>query len=190
MRLLLAPLLYLALALSANPAAADRAEIAALEALREGSLKKLAFHSAPRPASTAAFDLADGAGTGSLADYRGKYILLNFWATWCAPCRKEMPQLQALQDTLGGDSFEVVTIATGRNAPQGIVKFFQQAGITSLPRHQDPKQLLARDMGVLGLPATVILDPEGREIARLLGEADWNSDSARAIVKHLTHNPE
>ena len=190
MRRLLAPLLYLALALTANPALSGSADIAALEALRQGDLKKLSFHAAPRPASDAAFERADGAGPGSLADYRGKYVVLNFWATWCAPCRKEMPQLQALQDAMGGDRFEVVTIATGRNSPQGIVKFFDQAGITSLPRHQDPKQLLARDMGVLGLPATVILDPNGLEIARLLGEADWNSDSARAIVKHLTRNQE
>lgn len=189
MHRLFAPLLYLALAVTANPALAGGEDIAALEALREGDLKKLGFHSEPRAASQAGYELADGAGSGTLADYRGKYVVLNFWATWCAPCRKEMPQLQALQDDLGGENFAVVTIATGRNSPAGIKKFFAKAGITSLPRHQDPKQALARDMAVLGLPATVILDPEGNEIARLLGEADWNSPSARAIVTHLIAPP-
>ena len=81
----------------------------------------------------AAFQLADDQGTGTLADYRGKVVLVNFWATWCAPCRKEMPGLQALQDEFGGDRFQVVTIATGRNSPDGIKRFFDEAGVTSLP---------------------------------------------------------
>lgn len=184
MRLIRSLLLYMALLASANVAAA--ADIAALEALRDGDMKKLVFHAEPKPASTAEFQLADGAGTGTLADYRGKVILLNFWATWCAPCRKEMPGLQALQTEYGGDRFQVVTLATGRNSPQGIIKFFDEIGVTDLPRHQDPKQAVAREMAVLGLPVSVILDAEGREIARLVGDADWSSDSARAIIRALT----
>ena len=182
MRLLQSLTLYLALALGANAALADSAQ---LEALREGDMKKLVFHSTPQPASEASFRLADDAGTGQLADYRGQYVLLNFWATWCAPCRKEMPTLAALQQEFGGESFQVVTLATGRNSPSAISKFFDKISVTSLPRHQDPKQALARDMGILGLPITVILDPEGQEIARLRGDADWHSDSARAIVAAL-----
>ena len=96
-----------------------------------------------------------------------------------------MPTLSALQTEFGDDSFEVVTLATGRNSPAGIVKFFDEQGITNLPRHQDQKQAIARDMAVLGLPVTVILNPEGEEIARLMGEADWYSDSARAIINAL-----
>ena len=72
------------------------------------------------------FQMADGAGETSLADYRGKVLLVNFWATWCAPCRKEMPMLSELQTEFGGDHFEVITIATGRNSPQGIKKFFDE----------------------------------------------------------------
>ena len=183
MRLVRFLTLYMALLLGANAALA--ADIATLEGLREGDMKKLSLHSTPKPVSDKAFQLPDGAGTGTLADYRGKYILLNFWATWCAPCRKEMPMLAALQEEFGGDRFQVVTLATGRNSPAGIKKFFAEIGVTDLPRYQDPKQALARDMGVLGLPVTVIVDPDGNEIGRLMGDADWASQSAKAIIAAL-----
>ncbi|MCL6282867.1 TlpA family protein disulfide reductase [Ruegeria sp. 2012CJ41-6] len=182
MKKLLLALVYTALASGANAAGED---IAALEALREGQMKKLVFHLEPKATSGQAFELADGAGSATLADYQGKYVLLNFWATWCAPCRKEMPMLSELQEEFGGEHFEVLTLASGRNAPAGILKFFEDAGIDNLPRHQDPKQAVARDMAVLGLPITIILDPEGNEIARMRGDADWNSDSAKAIIAEL-----
>lgn len=174
-------ILYAALAVCANGAAADTA---ALEALREGTMKKLVFHSTPKPASELDFTDPDD-GTRNLANYRGKYVVVNFWATWCAPCRKEMPSLDNLQAELGGDNFEVVTIAAGRNTLSGITKFFETAEVTHLPILLDPKLKLARSMGVLGLPITVVLDPEGNEIARLTGDADWDSTSAMAIFSAL-----
>jgi thiol-disulfide isomerase/thioredoxin len=155
-----------------------------LEALRTGSMKKLVFHEAPKPAGTAAFFTSDGVEE-HLSDHAGRIVLVNFWATWCAPCRKEMPMLSELQFDLGGDDFEVLTIATGRNQPQAMKKFFEEAGVTNLPLATDPSSALAREMGVLGLPATVILDRRGHEIARMLGDAEWNSDSARAIIAQL-----
>ena len=154
-------------------------------ALRDGDMKKLVFHTTPEATSNAPFQLADDAGDKTLDAYEGKYVLLNFWATWCAPCRKEMPMLSALQAEFGGDDFEVVTIATGRNTPAGIAKFFKDANIDNLPRYQDPKQSLAGQMGIFGLPITVIMNPEGQEIARLRGDADWSSDSAKAIIAEL-----
>ncbi len=183
MRLIRLIPLYMALALGAN--AALSADVGALEALRDGSMKKLIIHSEPKPVEVVEFQLEDDKGTGSLADYRGKHVLLNFWATWCAPCRKEMPQIAELQEEFGGDKFEVLTLATGRNSPAGIRKFFKNHGISNLPRHQDPKQAVAREMGIVGLPITVIIDPEGQEIARLIGDAEWNSDSAKAIISTL-----
>ena len=93
--------------------------------------------------------------------------------------------LDALQTEFGGERFEVVTVATGRNSVQGIRRFFEEVEVANLPVLLDPKQELAREMGVFGLPITVILDREGREIARLRGEADWESDSAKAIVAAL-----
>ena len=182
MRKLLLALMYTGLSLGANPALADNA---ALMELRAGDMKKLVIHDAPKATSSAAFYLEDDGGTTTLEAYRGKYILLNFWATWCAPCRKEMPQINTLQKEFGGDAFEVLTVASGRNSPMGIKKFFAEAGIDSLPRHQDPKQALSAQMGIFGLPITVIIDPEGREIARLRGDAEWDSDSAKAIIKAL-----
>lgn len=93
--------------------------------------------------------------------------------------------LSDLQTEFGGDAFEVVTIATGRNELAGIKRFFGDIQVDNLPLYLDPKQKLARDMGVLGLPITVILDPKGREVARMRGDAEWNSDSAKAIIRAM-----
>ena len=186
MKILRFALVYTALSLCAimGPTQAT-ADLAAAEGLREGDMKKLVFHAEPKDVSDSAFVLADDAGETTLEAWRGKYVLLNFWATWCAPCRKEMPQLAELQSEFGGPDFEVLTLATGRNSPTGIAKFFEEIGVDNLPRHQDPRQAVARDMAVLGLPITVLIDPEGREVARLIGDADWASDNAKAIVATL-----
>ena len=172
--------LYTALAFTANAAHAD---IATAEAAREGTMKKLLF-SEPAEVSGVTFTDPDG-GEYRLSDFRGKHVVVNFWATWCAPCRKEMPMLSELQTEFGGETFEVVTIATGRNSVPGIRKFFEEVGVDNLPLYLDPKSALGRDMAVLGLPITVILDPEGREIARMRGDAEWNSDSAKAVIRAL-----
>ncbi len=182
MKKLIAAAVYTALAFGASPALADLD--AAAEA-REGDMKKLVIHAEPKEVSQVPFQLADGAGEMPLSAYQGKVVVLNFWATWCAPCRKEMPHLSELQSEIGGDTFEVVTIATGRNSPKGIKKFFDEIGVDNLPRHQDPKQKLAAEMGIFGLPITLILDAEGREVARLRGDADWASESAFAVIRAL-----
>ena len=183
MKKLLLALVYTALTAGANPALASDADI--ILPMLAGDMKKLAVHETPKATSDAPFNLEDDAGQASLEDYRGKYVLVNFWATWCAPCRKEMPHLSELQTELGGPDFEVLTIATGRNSPTGISKFFKEVGIANLPRLQDPKQSLASQMGIFGLPITVLVDPEGREISRLRGDADWASDTAKGIIKAL-----
>jgi len=176
MRYLLAAVLYTALAATAN------ADIGTLEALRAGDMRKLQIHSAARPAPDTVFLHADGSEL-RLSDYQGKVVVLNFWATWCAPCRKEMPELSALQETLSGADLTVLTVATGPNPPAKIAEFFEQIGVSNLPAHRDPRQTLARAMNVLGLPITAILDRNGAEVARLLGDANWHSESALAILQ-------
>lgn len=182
MRKLKSILLYTALGLLANTAVAETTNLADL---LEGDMRKLTLHSAPIAGSDVGFVGADGADM-TLADFNGKYVLVNFWATWCAPCRKEMPQLSALQSALEGDNFEVVTIATGRNPRPAMEAFFAEIGVDNLPLHTDARQALARSLGVLGLPVTLILDPEGNEVGRLQGDADWASDSAIAVLTALT----
>ena len=180
-RLIASALVYTALALSANAA-----DWSAVEALRDGDMKKLTFHSDPQPTPDMAFEAFDGSPV-SLADYRGDWVVLNFWATWCAPCRHEMPMLSSLAARFEGKGVQVVTVATGRNAPQAMTRFFDEIGVDNLPLHRDPRQQLARQMAVLGLPITVILNPEGQEVARLRGDAEWDSDSAVAILEALSN---
>jgi thiol-disulfide isomerase/thioredoxin len=167
---------YTAFLLGANAALADVA------ALRDGDMKKLVIHEAPVEVPEVA--LVDAKDTPrSLAEYRGKWVVLNFWATWCAPCRHEMPSLDRLQLAL--PEIAVVPVATGRNSVTGIERFFAEIGIQTLPILRDPSSELARGMHVLGLPVTVILNPEGQEVARLIGDAEWDSDSAKAIMAAL-----
>lgn len=175
MRKLLA-VLYTAFLLGANPAAAD------IAALRDGDMKKLALHESPVAIPEVGLVDAEDAPR-SLAEYRGKWVVLNFWATWCAPCREEMPSLDRLQAAM--PEIAVVPVATGRNAVAGIERFFEEAAIQNLPVLRDPKSELARGMSVMGLPVTVILNPEGQEVARLIGDAEWDSASAKAIMAAL-----
>lgn len=91
--------------------------------------------------------------------------------------------LSQLQSDLGGDSFAVVTLATGRNMVPAMQRFLDDIGVSNLPLHRDPKQLVAREMAVFALPTTILIDMQGHEIARLQGEADWSSENARAIIE-------
>lgn len=94
--------------------------------------------------------------------------------------------LSALERDLGGEDFEVLTVATGRNPRPAMERFFAEINVDNLPLHSDPRMALARDMGVLGLPVTIILNPAGEEIARMQGDADWASESAYQIITTLT----
>lgn len=164
-----------------SPAQPD-AQLAALEPLRTGDMQKLAVHVAAKPVPDVAVETRQGAAV-RLSDYKGKVVLLNFWATWCAPCRKEMPALDALNRDLGGEDFAVVLIATGRNPAPAIDMFFAEAGIETLETLLDPRQKAAAAMAVAGLPGTVLLNREGLEIARMQGDADWHSPEAVALLK-------
>jgi thiol-disulfide isomerase/thioredoxin len=153
---------YTAFILGANAGWAD------VSALRDGDMKKLAFHETPAPIPEVGLVDADDAPR-SLAEYRGKWVVLNFWATWCAPCRHEMPSLDRLQAAM--PEIAVVPVATGRNAVAGIQRFFEEEAIVNLPILRDPtseqRSKVAQHRHVIGrlFPA-----PHGPQDAAGMGE--------------------
>jgi len=119
----------------------------------------------------------------TLADWRGKIVLLNLWATWCLPCRKEMPALDRLQATLGSDQFQVVAISVDRTGLTGAKKFLEETKTPNLSVYADPTARLASTLRAAGLPATLLIDKEGRELGRLLGPAEWDGEAARRLIQ-------
>ncbi|MEM7241294.1 MAG: TlpA disulfide reductase family protein [Pseudomonadota bacterium] len=177
-------LLYTAVVMGVNPVFAEGLTRDALLELRAGDMRKMIIHKEPKELNETPFEDVDG-NPITLADYAGKTVLLNFWATWCGPCRAEMPSLDALNQEFGGEDFEVITVSSGRNPPPAVAQFFKEAGIETLPKHADPTTKFSRSMAVLGLPVTVVLDENGQEIARLQGEAEWNDEDAHVMLKAL-----
>ena len=169
-------LLYTCLLLAANGVAAG--EVA--PDLLVGDMGKLVFTDRAVPEAELV-DMADA--VHGLEEFRGRWVVLNFWATWCAPCREEMPALDRLQAAL--PDLAVVVVATGPNPKPAIERFVAEVGLQAVTLWRDPQSVLARGMGVLGLPVTVILSPDGAEVARLIGGAEWDSVGAQAVLSAL-----
>ena len=141
-----------------------------------------AVHEAPKPMADIRFEDGDG-NEKTLADFRGKAVLLNVWATWCVPCREEMPTLDRLQTELGGPNFEVVTLSIDRAGPDAVKKFFSEIGIENLAIHMDSSAKSMFALGVVGLPTTILIDGEGRELGRLVGPAEWDSPEMVEFIR-------
>ena len=118
----------------------------------------------------------------TLADWRGKVVLLNLWATWCLPCRKEMPALDRLQREMGSDTFQVVAVSVDRTGLPGAKKFLADTGAETLALYADPTARMGVALRAAGLPATLLLDRQGREIGRLLGPAEWDGEDAKRLI--------
>ena len=116
---------------------------------------------------------------------RKKITIINFWATWCAPCREEMPSLNKLARAIASDDFSVIAIAVGRNSNTAINNFFLEHSLSNLESYKDPKGKLSSTFNVLGLPTTVIIDENSNELARLLGSTDWASVEAINFFKTI-----
>ncbi|NIC04741.1 TlpA family protein disulfide reductase [Billgrantia bachuensis] len=128
----------------------------------------------PRDVSEIRFE--DGNGTPlTLTAFEGKVILLNIWATWCGPCREEMPTLDALHAELGGKDFEVVALSIDRKGIDVVNEFYQEVGIEHLAPYVDQTGTASANLGAVGIPTTLLLDRQGKELGRLVGEAEWDT---------------
>jgi len=144
----------------------------------------LKLHPAPRVMPEVRFQ--DGAGRPlSLADFRGRVVLLNVWATWCPPCREEMPSLDRLQAKLGGPDFEVVTLSIDVNGVPAVRRFYREVGIKTLKIYIDPTTDAAGRLGFPGIPGTLLIDRDGRELGRTVGPAEWDGPEAIALIQRV-----
>ena len=121
----------------------------------------------------------------TLKDLKGQNLLVNFWATWCIPCREEMPELDALQAARGNDDFKVVIISVDRGGLEASRKFLDDIGIQNLELYYDEKGVLARKMKSIGYPSTVLVTKDSEQFGILTGPAHWNSDSAHSLIDRL-----
>jgi thiol-disulfide isomerase/thioredoxin len=157
-------------------------------AYAKGELATLSFKFKGEPAPQVAIGGPDGAPT-SLAAFRGKAVLLNFWATWCAPCIEELPSLDALQAEFGGDKFQVVAVNMDAAGREVAAQFLAERKLWHLALYTDPNLLMDPALAGPGIPASVLYDAQGLEIARIFGATDWSSSEARALIERIVHPP-
>ncbi|CAN7661915.1 TlpA disulfide reductase family protein [Pararhizobium sp. LjRoot255] len=150
----------------------------------EGIPRGFVLKEVPRPVPDVQF--TDGEGRPrALADFRGKVVLLNMWATWCLPCRKEMPTLDRLQAALGGGGFEVVALSVDRQGAEAVKAFYSEIGVRNLAVHVDASGQALSALAAVGLPTTILIDAEGRELGRLMGPAEWDAKDMVAFLKPI-----
>ena len=144
--------------------------------------------SKPLPLAKVTFVNAQGKPM-SLADFKGKVVLLNIWATWCPPCVQEMPTLNKLQTLLGGKNFEVVPLSVDKGGVFTVKSFYQDNFIDHLPIYVDATTHALDTLNILGTPTTILIDKQGREVARTLGPEDWDRPAVIAQIKRYMAAP-
>lgn len=166
--------------------AATKETLASVRLAAKGEVAGVVTPSSPRPLPQLTFKDASGAEIG-LDRFKGKVVLLNLWATWCAPCRKEMPALDRLQAEAGGEAFEVVPVSLDFGGPEKPQKFLKEIGAERLGFFHDPAGRVLPALKAVGrgtgLPTTLILDRSGCEIGYLPGPAEWASPDAKALIQ-------
>ena len=160
-----------------------------LKPLAQGEVAALTMASEPLRVPDLTFDDASGKSR-KLSEFRGRTLLVNLWATWCVPCRKEMPALDQLQAKLGGPKFEVVAINIDTRDPEKPKDFLKDGGLTNLSYFYDNSAKVFQDLKAagraLGMPTSMLVDGSGCEIATIAGPAEWASDDAVKLVKAAT----
>jgi thiol-disulfide isomerase/thioredoxin len=153
--------------------------------LVHGEVAAVSVAQSPKSLPVLAFKDGNGAAK-TLADWRGRTVLLNLWATWCVPCRKEMPALDALQSKLGSSDFEVVSVNIDTRDTDKPKEWLKNAGVHTLAYYADSNAKVFQDLKAIGkafgMPTTLIVDPNGCELAALAGPAEWASDDALKLV--------
>jgi len=167
---------------ASGPAPAETAAAAPAARLSTGKLAAFVYNPSPEPVPEFPFFDAEK-HTQTIASHKGKVVLLNLWATWCAPCREEMPALDRLQKDLGSDKFEVVAVSVDKNGFDAARKFLEGIDVKSLRYYSDPTGLARAQLRAIGMPTTLLVDAEGREIGRLMGPAEWDSPDAKRLIE-------
>lgn len=147
-----------------------------------GETAVMSLHDTPQAVPEMRFKDGDGRSL-SLADFRGKVVLLNIWATWCGPCREEMPTLDRLQAELGGPDFQVVALSIDRAGLGVVSEFYDEIGIQHVAKYIDESGKASRQLNAVGLPTTLLIDRKGREIARHVGPAEWDTPEMVAFFQ-------
>ncbi len=166
---------------SATPATAP-AKLTSLKGLNRGAMA--AFLVSPAPKPVPAFTFKDVAGKERrIAEWQGKVVLLNVWATWCAPCRREMPTLERLKKAFAGRAFDVLAVSIDKGSIDRPKRFFEEIGIKDLAVYHDGSTRVSSALRVFGMPTTILIDRRGRELGRLVGPAEWDSPEAQRLVE-------
>ncbi len=156
----------------------------ALTQSRQPALREPRLTMRDEPRRLPPLDIRDVEGKPvSLDRFRGKVVLLNLWATWCGPCRTEMPVLDRLQAKLGGPQFQVVALATDAGGTKAVREFYKSLGLRNLAIYVEGEGNVLATLGAPGIPTTLLVDAEGRELGRYVGAADWEAEGFQRMVR-------
>jgi thiol-disulfide isomerase/thioredoxin len=145
---------------------------------------ELSIFDQPRPVPEIRFQDEQGREL-TLADFRGRVVLLNVWATWCVPCRQEMPTLDRLEGRLGGKDFLVMALSIDRKGIEAVRGFYQEVGVKGLAIYLDPSGKGSNGLAIPGVPTTLLIDREGREVARKMGAAEWDGPEMVSLIERM-----